>query len=285
MIDIIITVLFGWTGYWRFKKGQKALGVVWLLTGGVFLIGWIIDIVQAYKICATEISPKKAKSATLISVACLVALVLIGGGLNKKSEPPITDGNTNQVIVSESVKMTETTEEQTTISTTESTTQPTAEKTTESYNEIQSIFMELSFDTTASDIESIINSTSLEHSKNKYNGYTSYRFAYTSGVAVQKYGDSGEYVSITFDNNSGTLMYAEYNDYENFVISLLYNYGSYYAFDFDNPQNAYSGYYYYKPGDSSKKGVKLKYDNGREHETSYISSLDAAEALRHPAYR
>lgn len=175
--------------------------------------------------------------------------------------------------------------ESTTVPTAEPTTCPPTEKPTESYNEIQSIFMGLNFDTTASDIESIISSTSLEHTKNKYNGYTSYQFAYTAGVAAQKYGDSGEYVEVTFDNNNGALMYAEYEDYDDFVISILYNYGTYWDFRFDSPGNAYSGYYYYKPGDSSKKGVTLKYDNGREKETSYISSLDAGEALRHPAYR
>lgn len=50
MIDIIITVLFGWTGYWRFKKGQKGLGILWLLTCGACGIGWLVDIIQACQV-------------------------------------------------------------------------------------------------------------------------------------------------------------------------------------------------------------------------------------------
>lgn len=198
-----------------------------------------------------------------------------------ESSTKSTEAKTEDTFLTE----TEPTTESTTVHTTEQTSQPPTEKPTESYNEIQSIFIGLNFDTTSDDIESIISNTSLEHSKNEYNGYTSYQFSYTSGAALQKYGDGGEYVKITFDNNNGAFMYAEYEDYENFVISLLYNYGNYYDLTFRDPQNSYSGYYYYKPGDSSKKGVTLKYNNGYEKQTHYISSLDAEESLMHPAYR
>lgn len=44
-----MTIAFGWTGYWRFRKGQVGLGVLWLLTGGVCFIGWLVDIIQSYQ--------------------------------------------------------------------------------------------------------------------------------------------------------------------------------------------------------------------------------------------
>jgi len=47
MTNLVITILLGWTGYARFRKGQAGLGVLWLLTGGCFGIGWLIDIIGA----------------------------------------------------------------------------------------------------------------------------------------------------------------------------------------------------------------------------------------------
>jgi TM2 domain-containing membrane protein YozV len=38
-------VLFGLCGIHRFYAGRPITGVIWLLTGGVFLIGQLIDLV------------------------------------------------------------------------------------------------------------------------------------------------------------------------------------------------------------------------------------------------
>ena len=46
---VLMTVLFGWMGYYRFHKKQMGLGVVYLLTGGIFGIGWLVDIFAAIK--------------------------------------------------------------------------------------------------------------------------------------------------------------------------------------------------------------------------------------------
>lgn len=47
MLDLILTVLFGWAGYWKFKNNKIGLGIVWLLTFGAFGFGWLFDIVCA----------------------------------------------------------------------------------------------------------------------------------------------------------------------------------------------------------------------------------------------
>lgn len=60
MTGLLIAIFFGWLGGYRFYKKQFGLGVLYLLTFGIFGIGWIVDIFAALK----EM-PKKAKPFTM----------------------------------------------------------------------------------------------------------------------------------------------------------------------------------------------------------------------------
>jgi len=46
-IDFLLTIFFGWLGVHKFKNKQYGLGVFYLLTFGIFYIGWIIDSIKS----------------------------------------------------------------------------------------------------------------------------------------------------------------------------------------------------------------------------------------------
>lgn len=47
--ELIITFFFGMFGLHRFLKGQTGSGLLYLFTGGLFGIGWIIDVIKSIK--------------------------------------------------------------------------------------------------------------------------------------------------------------------------------------------------------------------------------------------
>ena len=49
MSDFLTTLFLGEFGVHKFVEGKTGMGVLYLLTGGLFLIGWLVDIVKAAK--------------------------------------------------------------------------------------------------------------------------------------------------------------------------------------------------------------------------------------------
>lgn len=47
---LVLTIIFGPLGIHRFYRRQYFIGLIYLLTVGIFLIGWIVDIVNAIKL-------------------------------------------------------------------------------------------------------------------------------------------------------------------------------------------------------------------------------------------
>lgn len=150
----------------------------------------------------------------------------------------------------------------------DSTNEAKAEETQE-YDALQKIFLEINKETTEDKLLKLIEEHSVEYTAEEYNGTPksrNYNIAFDSDVVLQKYAESGDSLEVSFNKEDGTILYAEYFNEASFRNALYYNYGTYWDFREDELDNTYTGYYYYKPGDT-KGGITMKYDNGNSKET------------------
>lgn len=149
------------------------------------------------------------------------------------------------------------------------------------YNELQKLFFSLSFNTSATHIENFLAANpQLKFTREGYNGTpneTTYRIAYTESVSQQRYGASGEHLSISFNQWDGSFMYAEYGDAD-FNETILYNYGIYWDLRENAPNNRYSGYYFRKI-DGKDEGMEITYPNGYTTKTNFYPCKDAKSAM------
>ena len=156
-------------------------------------------------------------------------------------------------------------------------------ESTKEYDDLQKMFLEIDKDITEDELLKLIEEHGVAYTAEDYNGTPKercYNIAFEEGAALQRYADSGDTLEVSFDKNDGTILYAEYFNDEAFMDAIYYNYGTYWDFREDEPGNTYSGYYYYKPGDT-KGGITMKYSNGNSKETGYYSVGSAEDALGH----
>ena len=156
-------------------------------------------------------------------------------------------------------------------------------ESTKEYDDLQKMFLEIDKDITEDELLKLIEEHGVAYTAEDYNGTPKercYNIAFEEGAALQRYADSGDTLEVSFDKNDSTILYAEYFNDEAFMDAIYYNYGTYWDFREDEPGNAYSGYYYHKPGDT-KGGITMKYSNGNTKETGYHSADGAEDALRH----
>ena len=45
-VDLILCIFFGYIGIHRFYEGKVGTGILYLCTGGLCCIGWLIDIIM-----------------------------------------------------------------------------------------------------------------------------------------------------------------------------------------------------------------------------------------------
>jgi hypothetical protein len=43
MVALVLCLFFGWLGFHRFYVGKTGTGLIWLCTGGMFVVGWAFD--------------------------------------------------------------------------------------------------------------------------------------------------------------------------------------------------------------------------------------------------
>ncbi len=60
-----ITILFGFLGIHKFINGQTGLGILYLLTGGLLGIGWLIDSIKSVIDAVNDYKQKKQNSAAV----------------------------------------------------------------------------------------------------------------------------------------------------------------------------------------------------------------------------
>ena len=59
---LLLAIFLGELGIHRFYAGKIGTGILWLLTGGLFGVGWIVDIIM---ICTQTFTDKQGSQITL----------------------------------------------------------------------------------------------------------------------------------------------------------------------------------------------------------------------------
>jgi TM2 domain-containing membrane protein YozV len=44
LVGYVLCIFLGWLGIHRFYYGKWKTGLLWMLTGGIFTVGWVIDL-------------------------------------------------------------------------------------------------------------------------------------------------------------------------------------------------------------------------------------------------
>lgn len=104
LIEFLLCLFFGWAGGHKFYRGNKRLGIVYLLTLGLLCIGWWGDLIQlcmAYFGKNSEAAPSLKRKISSYTAALLCVLVLGSCSSGKSSDKPSTDPTMETTIATE----------------------------------------------------------------------------------------------------------------------------------------------------------------------------------------
>jgi hypothetical protein len=155
------------------------------------------------------------------------------------------------------------------------------------YDTLQKLFMIVDVDTTIEDIENYISENSLSYTLDEYNTIggdkeLQYKIAYTDGVALQKYADSGDYIEVSFaktdDNHILVANYVKATQIG--YTGIFYNDGTWY--DFSGKEKMDGDYigYYIDDTFGKEKGIEITYNNGNKTSTNYFKCDSAEEVIQ-----
>lgn len=146
------------------------------------------------------------------------------------------------------------------------------------YDVLQSLFLEISADTTAEELEAEIEASGLYYSAQEYKSSIKYVISDFEGAAAQTRKAPGDYMDVSFNPENNALQFAQYvNESCAGYSALFYLCGPHYDFNSAATSNDYSGYYIFDAL-SKEDGITIEYSNGHSKTTDYFL-YDSAETV------
>ena len=310
VVALVLCIFGGFLGLHRFYVGKKVSGILYLLTGGVFGIGWIYDIFEiignrftdsaGLPIATGAVSTKPAFKKWQFWVAIVIYLVIIISPSNANQNKSTTNDidSSNKSLSSDFIETKEEPVEADNLTSTDSVIETnsavntdtetenkmesdTSKDKREEYDALQKIFLGLNKDFTINDLLNAIKENNLPYASTKYtprdhDDNTLYVVALDEKAAQITHVFTNDSLRIDFDTESGLIRYGVYYNHETSGTSLYYEHGSYIDFSFTESSNPYTGYYYNEKHSYSLPKTKVVYSNGNSKISKY-SRCDSAE--------
>lgn len=154
----------------------------------------------------------------------------------------------------------------------------TEEEIANELDDLQKLYMNIDNQSRKEIIE-MVEKSNLYYSEKEYAKGPTVKIAYTKGVSKLSYADSGDSLKISYsENENGNIEIenVEYFSSDKFIQLIDYRHGTYWKLR-DQPE--YAGYYISVPGKEIGTFV-VKYDNGNEAETGYLTAPTKEEQFK-----
>ena len=147
IVELLLCIFLGCFGAHRFYRKDIKMGIVYLLTGGLVGIGWLVDLVRliidltnssgnsvgSFDQTYMSANPGRSRKITIICVSVGAVIIILGiiGAVSSKGNSKSDDRNTTYSLALTTTSQITTTNVTTTVATTEVTTIATTVTTTE----------------------------------------------------------------------------------------------------------------------------------------------------------